>query len=234
MNGLLYGVGLGPGSADLITIRASRLISTCQVLAYPKPDNCESFARSIAKDIIPPDITEIPIEIPMQEGLFPAHSVYDRVAVDISRHLDAGRDVVTICQGDPLFYGSFMYLFARLSKRHRVEIVPGVSSLTACAAAAGHPLCARHESLCIIPATLDHQDLYDRLAVAESCAIVKVGRHLPKVRSVLADLDLVSRSVLVTHATLPSEQVMALSDAPDNPPYFSTILVAGCSDYAED
>src|SRR5260370_42714115 len=116
----------------------------------------------------------------MEVARFRAQAVYDRAAAELGEHLTAGRDVAILCQGDPFFYGSFMYLFARLAVRFRVEIVPGVSSLTACAAAAGSPLAAREETLAVIPATLHQAALERRLAGVEAAAIIKLGRHFAK------------------------------------------------------
>jgi len=226
LDGTLYGIGLGPGAADLMTLRAQRLLRACPVLAYPQPDSGPSFARSIASDIIPAGIVEIPIVIPMRPELYPATDVYDRAARDIAEHLAKGRDVALLCQGDPLFYGSFLNLQSRLAKRCTIKIVPGVSSLTACAASAGRPLCARNDSLMILPATLDSKALGDHIAAMESCVIIKVGRHLRKIRALLAAEGLLAQATLIIHASLPGEQVMPLAEAPDNPPYFSTILVS--------
>ncbi len=154
MSGVLYGVGLGPGAADLITLRAARLIEGAKVIAYPALAGGESFARSIAAGLIPAGVQEIVIDLPMSTERAPAQAAYDRGAAEIAAVLEAGGDVVALCEGDPLFYGSFMYLLARLRDRFRVEIVPGVTSVTACAAAAGMPLAARNEVVTVLPGPL--------------------------------------------------------------------------------
>lgn len=231
MRGTLYGVGLGPGDPDLVTLKAHRLISTTRVIAYPAPDPGESFARSIAAAFIPADAQEVPIVIPMRTGRFPAQSVYDGAARSLSKHLDAGRDVVVLCEGDPFFYGSFMYLFGRLARDYATEIVPGVTSLTGCAAAAQHPLCARNEVLTVIPATLPENEIQGRLWQTGAAAIVKVGRHLQKLRRVIAAAGLTERAVYVAHASLPRQVVCPLADAPDEAPYFSMILICGLDPY---
>ena len=153
--GILYGVGTGPGDPELITRRAWRLIETAHVIAYPAPDTGDSFARAIASDAIAENAIEIPMVVPMRTGRAPAQSIYDTAAGTIATHLDAGSDVVVLCEGDPLFYGSFMYLLARLKDSYDVEIIPGVTSLTACAAAHAHPLVARNDILTILPGPLD-------------------------------------------------------------------------------
>lgn len=225
MTGRLYGVGLGPGAPDLMTLRAARLIESSSVIAYPTLAGGESFARSIAADLIPAGAEEIVLDVPMTLERAPAQAAYDDGAARIAAALDAGKDVVCLCEGDPFFYGSFMYLFARLSERFEVEVVPGVTSVTACAARAGMPLVARNERLTILPGPLSEAELTARIAGAESLAILKVGRHLPKLREVIGRLGLMDRAVYVERATLPNEVVLPLAEAPEAAPYFSMILI---------
>ena len=169
--------------------------------------------------------TEIVIETPMVPGQFPANDVYDRYADEIANHLKAGRDVAVLCEGDPFLYGSFMYLFGRLAGDFPCEVVPGVSSLGACAARAGQPLVSRNQVLAIVPAPLDEADLEVRIAIADAVAIMKVGRHLEKVRSVLDKLGRLETAVYVERATLMDEKVMPLMNvSEDRAPYFSMIL----------
>ncbi|MCH7800269.1 MAG: precorrin-2 C(20)-methyltransferase, partial [Chloroflexi bacterium] len=181
--GTVYGVGVGPGDPELITLKAERILRSVPVVAYPAPEAADgtsgdSLARAIAAPHLVDGQTEIAIRTPMTPGNFPADDVYDRYAAEISGHLDEGRDVAVLCEGDPFLYGSFMYVFARLSGSHRVEVVPGVSSLGACAAVAGRPLVSRNQVLTVIPATLPEAELEKRLAVADAAAVMKVGRHL--------------------------------------------------------
>ncbi|MEM9778307.1 MAG: precorrin-2 C(20)-methyltransferase [Pseudomonadota bacterium] len=232
MSGTLYGVGLGPGDPDLMTLRAHRLITSAPVIAYPAPDNGESFARAIAAGIIPRGAIEVPIVIPMRTTRFPAQAVYDAAAETLSGHLSAGRDVVVLCEGDPFFYGSFMYLFDRLAPRTRVEVVPGVTSLTTCAAVAGRPLCARNEVLTVIPGPLEEAALDAALSQGTAFAILKVGRHLSRLRDTLTRHNLAARAVYISHASLPHQTVLPLAEAPEQAPYFSMILVPGEDPYA--
>lgn len=225
MTGTVHGVGVGPGDPELMTLKAYRLISDADVVAYPVLETSESFARSIAAEIMPPDVREIPITVPMTTRRAPAQAAYDQGSDAIAAELEAGRDVVILCEGDPLFYGSFMYLHSRLSDRYRVEVVPGVNSVTACAAALGRPLVARNETLTVIPGTLSEVELEHRIAGAEAVAIMKVGRHLEKIRTVLARLGLAETAGYIERATLTSQKVFPLGDAPMTAPYFSMILV---------
>ena len=230
MTGTLFGVGLGPGAPDLITLRAARLIEGASVVAYPSLAGAASFARAIAADLIAPGVQEIVMDVPMSVQRAPAQEAYDKGAAEIAAALDAGQDVVCLCEGDPFFYGSFMYLFARLSGGYRVEVVPGVTSVTACAARAGLPLAARNERLTVLPGPLPEDELRARIEGAESVVIMKVGRHLAKIRGVIDALGLTDGAVYVERATLPEEVVLPLADAPDKAPYFSMILLTKGAD----
>ncbi|MGR3290791.1 MAG: precorrin-2 C(20)-methyltransferase [Paracoccaceae bacterium] len=230
MTGTLYGVGLGPGDPDLMTLKAARLISGAGVIAYPALVGGDSLARSIAADLIPEDATEIVIEIPMTADRGPAQAAYDRGAEALAAHLAAGQDVVCLCEGDPFFYGSFMYLFARLSDRFPVQVVPGVTSLTAVAALAGRPLAARNEVLTILPGPLPDAELRSRIETADSVALMKVGRHLSRLRHILRDAGLEDNAVYVERVGLPDQVCLPLCDAPEVAPYFSMILITKGAD----
>ena len=203
-----------------MTVRARRLIEGARVLAYPAPEGRESLARRIAAPFLPSEIREIPIPLPMTPEREPARAAYDAGAARIAEALAEG-DVVCLCEGDPLLYGSFMYLAARLSPDHRVAVTPGVTGIAACAAAARLPLASRDEPLVVLPATLPEDEIA-RAAALGAVAVLKLGRHVAKVRRALkrAGLD----AVYVEHASTASQRVMALSEAPDPAPYFSMAL----------
>src|SRR5579862_7340065 len=226
MTGTLYGLGVGPGDPELVTAKVLALLRRLAVIAYPAPEHGASFARSVVASRLSPAQTEIAIRVPMTRAVAPAQAVYDRAADEIAAHLEAGRDVGVLCQGDPFFYGSFIQIFDRLSPRFPTQVVPGVSSVKACAAAAGAPLVTREDILTVLPATLAEAALEKRLKQAEAAAILKLGRHLPKVRRVLKRLRLSARAVYVEHASLESQKILPLEAAdPAAAPYFSMILV---------
>jgi precorrin-2/cobalt-factor-2 C20-methyltransferase len=227
MSGTVYGIGVGPGDPELLTLKALRLIRACAVLAYPALEAGESLARSIvAPYLVGLAPVEYPIRLPMTPDPAPAQRVYDEAARKLGGELAAGRDVAILCQGDPFFYGSFMYLFERLSERHRVEVVPGISSLTACAAALGAPLAGRDEVLTIIPAPLAEAELAERLAATDAAAIIKLGRHFAKVRRVLDRLGLSGSCRYIERAMLPDQRVRTLPEIEaDSVPYFAMILM---------
>jgi precorrin-2/cobalt-factor-2 C20-methyltransferase len=222
-SGRLYGIGVGPGDPELLTLKALRLLRGAAVVAYPAPEHGDSFARAIVAQWLDREQREIAIRFPMRPGPPPAE-VYDQASQAVAAELDAGSDVALLCQGDPLFYGSFIGILSRLGDRYSAEIVPGVSSLTACAAAAGLPLVTRDESLTVIPATLAKAELVSRLAAAEIAAIVKLGRHLLKVKRVLRQLGRLSDAVYVERASLPEQRVRPFVEI-DEAPYFSVVLV---------
>ena len=225
-SGRLFGLGVGPGDPELLTLKALRLLRAVPVVAYPAPEHGNSFARSIVAAWIERHQREIAIRFPMRPGPPPVE-IYDGAAAELAAELEDGRDVALLCQGDPLFYGSFINVFTRLAGRYQIEIVPGVSSLTACAAAAATPLVSRDDTLAVIPATLDEDQITARLAASESVAIVKLGRHIAKVRRVLDRLGLLDGAVCIEHATLPTQRVAPFACInPDRAPYFSTVLIA--------
>ena len=226
MSGTLYGLGVGPGDPELITLKALRVLERAPVIAYPAPETGDSLARAIAAPHIPAGRDEIVIRTPMVPGRFPAHDVYDKYADEIAGHLAAGRDVAVLCEGDPFLYGSFMYLFARLSETHPATVVPGVSSLGACAAAAGVPLVSRNQILTVLPGPLPEDELAARIEASPAVAVMKVGRHLDKIRRVVDRLGLTSTAHYVEHATMDGQRGMPLAEVNgDGAPYFSMVLI---------
>ncbi|HUK61124.1 MAG TPA: precorrin-2 C(20)-methyltransferase [Stellaceae bacterium] len=224
MTGHVFGLGVGPGDPELLTLKALARLRAAHVVAYPAPENGRSFARSIVARWLSPAQIEIPVRVPIESGA-PPESVYDAAAAAIAAELERNRDVAVLCQGDPFFYGSFIYLFARLAATHEVEIVPGVSSLAAVAAAAKWPLAARNDMLAVIPAPLDDAAIERRIACADAIAIVKLGRHFARIRDLLMRLGLTPHARYVERASLDNERVLSLAEvAPETVPYFSMIV----------
>ena len=227
MVGTLYGIGVGPGDPELITLKALRILKETSVLAWPALLEGPSLAREIAAPHLDGHHREIPIRMPMDVKRFPAQAIYDKAAAEIGEALSAGESVAVLCEGDPFFYGSFMYLFGRLAEHYPVEVVPGVSSLMATAAAAHAPLAARNEVLTVLPGPIPKEELTARLKDVEAAAIIKVGRHLPKIRRALDAAGLLQNARYIGHATMEEKQtVCALTDFPaEKAPYFSMVLV---------
>lgn len=223
--GTAYGLGIGPGEPDLITLKAYHILQKADVIAYPALEDGVSLARQIVAPHIPEGRTEIAIRIAMGQ---PADPVYDAAAIELGHHLSAGKTVAVLCEGDPFFYGSFMYLFGRLAEAgHPVKTVPGVSSMMACAAQLGAPLAAKNDVLQVIPGPLDAERLREQLVKTDAAAIIKLGRHFAKVRSVIDELGLTDRARYIERATLETQKIVPLGDLPDDAtaPYFSMILI---------
>ncbi|MHA1598627.1 MAG: precorrin-2 C(20)-methyltransferase [Alphaproteobacteria bacterium] len=229
MSGVLYGVGVGPGDPELLTLKAARVLGRVPVIAYvcsevdgkPEP----SMARGIAADHLSGEQTEIAIPIVMSEDLGPGRDAYDTACETIAGDLADGRDVAMLCEGDPLLFGSFMYVLERLGGDFEAVTIPGVSSLGAAAAAAHLPLVSRTETLVVVPATLDEKALEAKIAMADAAAVFKVGRHMAKVKRVLDRLERTDEATYVERASTADARVLALAEAPDDAPYFSMVLV---------
>jgi precorrin-2 C20-methyltransferase / precorrin-3B C17-methyltransferase len=239
MTGRLYGVGVGPGDPELVTLKAARLIAAADVIAYPvakrvtSPATSRGVARTIADPHLRPGVTEIKLVYPMT--IEPAADYeaavaeyYDRSAAEVSEHLDAGRDVVVLCEGDPFFYGSYMYLHERLAHRYPTEVVPGVTSFSAASAAAGVPLVRRDDVLTVLPATLSRDELAQRLRGTDAAVIMKLGRTFPGLVEAANDAGVADRAIYVERASSAVERVVPLADVdPQTVPYMSLVLVPG-------
>jgi len=225
--GRLYGLGLGPGDPELVTLKALRLLRQAPVVAYPATMQGDSFARGIVAAWLDRGQHEIALRFPMRPGPVPA-AIYREAAGRIAAALGTGQDVAYLCQGDPLFYGSFAGILDCLAGDYAVEIVPGVSAPMACAAAAGVPLTRRNEALTVVPATLPDDELARRIAGADAAAVVKLGRHFAKLRRVLAALDRLDGALYIERASLPNQGVAPLAEIdPASVPYFATALIPG-------
>jgi len=223
--GTLHLVGVGPGDPELLTLKAARLLGSVPVIAYPTTGEGAALALDIARQHVNPAAAHLPIAIPMSVERGPAQAAYDAAATAILAHLKAGHDVAWLCEGDPLFYGSAMYLVSRLAAAAPVAVIPGITSLTAAAAAIGRPLAARNETLKVLPAPLDNAILRAELDAAPAVAIIKVGRHFDRIRALLTETGHAEGAIVVEHATTARQRITPLAGfGHDERPYFSTIL----------
>lgn len=234
--GRLHGVGLGPGDPELVTLKAVRLIGQSQVVAYFAKKGRPSNARRIASSWIKPGATELALafpvttEIPFGEPAYTCElrPFYDEAANAIAAHLSGGRDVALICEGDPLFYGSFMHIQARLQDRFAISVCAGITGMSGCWTAAKAPMSWGDDVLTVIPGTLPRAELARRLAATDAAVVMKLGRNLPKVREALTDAGLAERAIYVERGTTAEERVLRLADkTDDDAPYFALILVPG-------
>ncbi|MBN9734369.1 MULTISPECIES: precorrin-2 C(20)-methyltransferase [unclassified Pseudonocardia] len=235
-SGTLYGVGLGPGDPELTTIKAARLIREADVVAYHSARHGRSIARRIAEPHLSGTAVEEALVYPVTtettdhpggyQGAI--DEFYTEAAARLAAHLEAGRDVVLLAEGDPLFYGSYMHMHKRLAGRFRAEVVPGVTSIGGASAALGQPLVERDEVLTVLPGTLPREELARRLADTDSAAVMKLGRTFGTVRDALADAGKLDRARYVERATMDGQRTGALSDVdPGDVPYFAIALVPG-------
>ena len=234
MPGRLFGVGVGPGDPELVTLKAQRVIAAADVVAYPVARHGRSVARRIAAPYLRGDQIEVALGYPVtteqtdHPGGYEAalREFYDDAAARLAAHLDDGRDVAVLCEGDPFFYGSYMYVHERLAGRYETEVVPGVTSFSAAAAAAGTPLAKRDDVLTIVPGTLAPELLAARLRGADAAVVLKLGRRFSGVREAAERAGVAERAVYVERASAPEERCAPLREVhPEGVPYMSLVLV---------
>ncbi|WP_271410460.1 precorrin-2 C(20)-methyltransferase [Pseudomonas sp. Q1-7] len=239
--GRLIGLGVGPGDPELITLKALRLLQSAAVVGYfvakaKASQGQGGNAFGIIEQHLGETQQRMPLVYPVTtEKLEPPLSYetvisdfYDTAAAQVAQHLDAGRDVAVICEGDPFFYGSYMYLHDRLAARYEVEVVPGVCSMLGSAAVLGVPLVYRNQSLSVLSGVLPEDELKTRLADAEAAVVMKLGRNFDKVRRVLQQLGIADRAHYVERATMANQRIVPLDEVdPMASPYFSMIVIPG-------
>ncbi|GLZ40212.1 precorrin-2 C(20)-methyltransferase [Actinokineospora sp. NBRC 105648] len=234
MSGTLYGVGLGPGDPELVTVKAARLITGADVVAYHSARHGKSIARGVAEPYLRDGQIEEQLVYPLtvettdHPGGYAGAMAefYEHSAARLAAHLDAGRDVVVLAEGDPLFYGSYMHMHKRLCDRYPTEVVPGVTSVSAAAAVLGRPLVEGEEVLTVLPGTLPEADLAEHLARTDSAAVLKLGRTFGKVRDAFAAAGKLDRALYVERATWDQGRSLPLSEVdPTTVPYFSLALL---------
>jgi precorrin-2/cobalt-factor-2 C20-methyltransferase len=234
--GRLFGVGVGPGDPELVTLKALRALHGADVVAYFAKAGHASHARTIVASHLRAGIGELPLLYPMTTehpktaacyrdalGAF-----YDASAAAVARHLDADRTVAVIAEGDPLFYGSYMHLHVRLAPKYPCEIVAGVTGMSGCWSAAGAPIAQGDDVFTVLPATLPAAELERRLAECDAAVVMKLGRHLPKVRRALEMTGRIDRAIYVERGTMANAAMMRLAEKKDDDaPYFAIVLVPG-------
>ncbi|MDQ1661581.1 MAG: precorrin-2 C20-methyltransferase / precorrin-3B C17-methyltransferase [Blastococcus sp.] len=234
MTGRLYGVGLGPGDPELVTVKAARLIGAADVVAFHAARHGRSVARALAAPylregqieelLVYPVTTETTDHPGGYQGAI--DEFYEAAAARLAAHLDAERDVVVLAEGDPFFYGSYMHMHKRLAHRYPTEVVPGVTSVSGAAAAVGRPLVERDEVLTVLPGTLSAEELAGWLATTDSAAVMKLGRTFPQVRAAFEQAGVLDRAIYVERATTGQERTAPLADVdPATVPYFSLVLM---------
>jgi precorrin-2/cobalt-factor-2 C20-methyltransferase len=223
--GRLIGLGVGPGDPELLTLKGVRALATAQAIAFIAAAGNASRASEIARAHIQPGTRELIAVMPMTQDAEATGRAYSQLTTGIVSELGQGHDVVFLCEGDPLLYGSFAHLLPRLANRFECEIIPGITSITAAAAAARVPLGQYDEPIALIPATVGAQRINAILRNCDRVVVMKVGRHLAMVKAALAAANMSEGAILVENATLQGQKVRPLSVVLDEQaPYFSLII----------
>jgi precorrin-2/cobalt-factor-2 C20-methyltransferase len=234
--GRLIGVGVGPGDPELLTLKAVRALECADAIAHFAKHGHASYARTIVARHLRAGIDEMSLLYPVTTELpkncaayrDQIRNFYDESAATIAVRLDAGCRVAVICEGDPLFYGSFMHLHARLAPHYPTEVIAGVSGMSGGWSAVGMPIAQGDDVLVVLPATLPPCELERRLGDADAVVIMKIGHHLAKVRRALERSGRLERAIYVERATTADAQIRPLIDKPDDSaPYFALVLVPG-------
>ena len=235
--GILYGVGLGPGDPDLMTVKARRVLASSKTIAYFRKPGRPGHARTIVEGLLPaggvheialeyPVTTELPVE---SEGYVQAiRAFYAQAAVRLAELLDRGENVALLCEGDPFFYGSFLHMYDRLRATHTVEVIPGITGMSGCWTAAKAPITYGDDVLTVLPGTMAAAALTEKLKGTDAAVIMKVGRNLAKIRRCLEQAGRLDEAIYVERGTMAGQRVVRLAELDHaGAPYFSIILLPG-------
>lgn len=235
-SGTVYGVGLGPGDQDLLSVRSDRLVRGARHVAFFRKAGRPGQARQIVNGMLADGAQEIPMEypvtteIPLSDPRY--NDILSRFYTECTARLraltDAGEDVVVLCEGDPFFYGSFMHLYERLKDDIPVEVVPAITGMSGAWTATGAPITWGDDILTVLMGTLPEDVLAQNMANADALVVMKIGRNIDKVRSALKTAGRFEAAWLVEYATMPNQSVQRLAEAEGKvTPYFSIIVVHG-------
>ena len=211
--GSLYGIGVGPGDPELLTVRATRILSRVPVIFAPQRDGkSKSYARGIIADMInEPKQRVIELVFPMRKDTSGLTGYWDKAAETIWQHLSSGQDCAFITEGDSFLYGTFIHVFEILRKNHpeiRIEVVPGISSINAAAARALFPLATGSERVAILPATYEDKAIRKTLNDFDTVIFLKINTVFDQVFNILEELNLVEKCVYVNRCTTEDEQII--------------------------
>ena len=233
--GTLHVVGMGPGDPELLTLRAARILRAAPVVAFFAKRGRQGHARGIAEAHLAPGVeqlrfeypytTEIAVDDPRYQSALTGF--YEESAGAVAERLRGGRDVALLCEGDPFFFGSAMYVFDRLAAGFPATVTPGVTAMSGCWSAARTPMTHGDDVLTVLPGTMERGAMAERLRGTDAAVIMKVGSNLAKIREAVAEAGLLARATLVECGTMPGERMVPLADAPGGAPYFSLVLVPG-------
>jgi len=228
--GTFFGIGVGPGSPDLVTIRAARLLRSVPVVAFPAGrDGKPGMAEAIARHFLQPQQQTLPLALPFVQDEAILRSAWQAAALQVYGYLRDGMDVAFVTEGDASFYSTCSYLVRALHERDReldIEVVPGICSPLAAGAALGLPLTLWSDKLIVLPAVHAIEDIEAALDWADVVGLMKVGRLYRQVWDILRSRDLLATSYAIAWATHPQERVWYdLTTHGDlDLPYFSLLV----------
>lgn len=234
--GTLFGVGLGPGDPELVTLKAARILREAKVIAHFRKKGRTGHARTIAAPHLGATAVEAAFEYPVtteidfrDEAYVDAiRDFYAESAKALISHLAEGRDVALLCEGDPFFYGSFLHMYDRIKAAYPVQVIPGITGMSGCWSAAHAPITYGDDILTVLPGTLGREKLVAHLLAADAAVIMKVGHNLDKIRQAVAEAGRIAEAIYVERGTMLGEKVVPLADLGDDAvPYFSIILLPG-------
>ncbi|MDQ0321941.1 precorrin-2/cobalt-factor-2 C20-methyltransferase [Pararhizobium capsulatum DSM 1112] len=235
----MIGVGTGPGDPELLTVKAVKALERADVLAYFAKEGRRGNGRAIVDGLVKPGIVELPLYYPVTTEIDKDRDdykssitgFYDASARAVAEHLEAGRTVAVLSEGDPLFYGSYMHLHVRLAGRFSADVIPGITAMSGCWSLAGVPIVQGDDVLSVLPGTMAEAELGRRLADTEAAVIMKVGRNLPKIRRALEAAGRLEQALYVERGTMTNSAMTRLAEkGDDEAPYFSLVLVPGWKD----
>ncbi|MFD1342073.1 precorrin-2 C(20)-methyltransferase [Litorisediminicola beolgyonensis] len=237
MSGTIYGLGLGPGDPDLMSVKAHRLLTGARHVAFFRKKGRPGQARTLADPLMPQDAIEVPMEYPVTTEIPLSDPRYNEIlsafyaesVAQLVEIAERGEDVVVLCEGDPFFYGSFMHLYTRLKDRVPVEVIPAITGMSAAWTATGLPITWGDDVLTVVMGTLPEAELVRQMLNADALVVMKIGRNFAKIVSALAQAGKLERAWLVEYAAMPGQTVQRLSDvaADQAAPYFSIVIVHG-------
>ena len=234
--GKIYGVGVGPGAVDLLSVRADKLVREAKYIAFFRKTGRAGHARQIASTLLSKDVIELAMEYPITTEILLSDQRYNEVLSKFYKKWSnkiislsqTGIDLVILCEGDPFFYGSFMHIYSRVKDKCPVEVVPAITGMSAAWTATDIPITWGDDILTVLMGTLDKTTLENQLQNTNAAIIMKIGRNLPKIKKALERTGRFYDAFIVEYAAMDKQTVQRLSDYnTETAPYFSIIILHG-------